>query len=400
MENKVPVKIFLIAGEASGDFLGARLMQALRQEAGDSVEFYGVGGAGMEQQGLQSIFPMQELSVMGLWEIIPHIPRILRRIGQTVAEIRRIRPDAVVTIDSPGFNKRVAKKIRGDGIPMIHYVAPSVWAWRPGRAKVMASLFDHLLCLLPFEPPYFTREGLGATFVGHPIAEQILPKPQDKTPGTKALCLLPGSRRKEIETMLPVFLESYRLLRYKNPGLGARLVTLPHLKGLVHGYTKISGLPVDVSDDMDKKFDIFQNCDVALAASGTVSLELAHAGVPCVIAYKVSKVTEFILKRLLKIRSVTLTNIVLGKDSVAEFLQDAATPQNLANAIEDLLVSETKRDVKIAEGKKAVALLRAVKPPSQMAAELVLSLAKRAKSADDNGEHGQAGDGNRNALGR
>ncbi|GAO98007.1 lipid-A-disaccharide synthase [Caedimonas varicaedens] len=210
------IHVYLIAGEASGDQVGGRLMQALQRKS--DVTFSGIGGMHMEQQGLRSLFPMSDLSIMGIFEVLPHIPHLLKRLGETEHDILKKRPDVVVTIDSPGFNFRIAKRLKKKGFPVIHYTAPTVWAWRPGRAKKAAKLLTHLLTLFPFEPPYFEKEGLFTTFVGHPLIEMDI-SPQRRegfrqrygyTEEQPLLCLLPGSRQKEVDKLLPLFVESFK----------------------------------------------------------------------------------------------------------------------------------------------------------------------------------------------
>ena len=231
--------VFLSAGEPSGDFLGSQLMKALKKQLGANVTFVGLGGSLMAAEGLPSLFPIEELSIMGLAEIIPHIRRIRNRIQETVEAIETIRPDVVVTIDSPGFNFRVGKRLkkRIKSIPLVHYVAPSVWAWRPKRAHAVAQFLDHLLVVFPFEPPYFLKEGLPTTFVGHPVVELGLEKLHDPTFRTRheigaqapILTLLPGSRRGEISRLLPVFQETVVKLQQRYPDLQVVIPTLPHL---------------------------------------------------------------------------------------------------------------------------------------------------------------------------
>ncbi|MBU6475282.1 MAG: lipid-A-disaccharide synthase, partial [Alphaproteobacteria bacterium] len=241
-----PLRIFLIAGEASGDFLGASLMRALRAKCPEGVEFAGIGGNLMREAGLESLFPMEELSVMGLAEVLPRLFKILRRIKQTATAIAQSKPDAVVTIDSPDFCFRVVKKVKAKdaATPCIHYVAPSVWAWRPGRAKKVARFLDHILTLLPFEPPYFEAHDLAATFVGHPIVEKLssrgdgdrFRKKYDIDAAQKILCLLPGSRMSELSRLLERFTKATDIVLRDRPDLLVVVPTLPHLKARIQDF--------------------------------------------------------------------------------------------------------------------------------------------------------------------
>lgn len=381
--NAGKLKIFIIAGEMSGDVLGVGLMQSLRARHDGKIEFRGVGGDLMTAQGLHSIFPMSEIAVMGFAELIPHIPRVLRRINETVRAIREWQPDVVVTIDAPGFNKRVAKKLGRGKIPLIHYVAPSVWAWRPGRAKTMAQLFDHLLCLFPCEPPYFQREGLAASFIGHPVVDSDLGNGRGAQfraahnidAQSPILCLLPGSRRGEVTRLLPLFLQCFHVLKSSHPNMRAVIPTVPHLLDTVRGMTDAD---IIVTADHAIKKDIFAASTVALAASGTVSLELAKVKLPMVIAYKVNALSAFIARRLVKLQYFTLTNILLNRPAIPEFFQEQATVENLTGAIDGLIQNEPARTAQIKSGQEALQLLQAAHGPtsSDAAAATILSYIK------------------------
>jgi lipid-A-disaccharide synthase len=342
--------IFLSAGEPSGDFLGSQLMKALKSRLKDQkITFVGVGGALMEAQGLSSPFPIEELSVMGLAEVVPHIFHIRRRIRETVQAIEATRPDIVITIDSPGFNFRVGKALKKgiSAIPLVHYGAPSVWAWRPGRARKVAQFLDHLLVLFPFEPPYFLMEGLPTTFVGHPVVELGLDQRKEKGFRThhkipvKApiLTLLPGSRRSEISRLLPVFQETVVRLRNTIPNLHIVIPTLPHLEKQIQQSLTI---PATILTTQEEKFDAYQESRAALAASGTVSLELAVAGVPMVIAYKINPITHSIIRRLVRVEYACLVNLLLNRAIIPERLQKACTPTQLAAALDGLLKKESE----------------------------------------------------------
>ena len=382
--------VFLSAGEPSGDFLGSQLMKALKVQLGDDVTFMGVGGTLMAAEGLSSLFPIEELSIMGLAEVIPHIWRIRRRIQETVTAIMRERPHIVITIDAPGFNFRVGKalKKRIKSIPLAHYAAPSVWAWRPGRARAIAQFLDHLLVLFPFEPPYFLKEGLVTHFVGHPVVELGLGKADDpsfrarhKIPAAAPiLTLLPGSRRGEISRLLPVFQETVLRLQQKHPDLHVVIPTLPHLKDQI---LKQFTLPATLVTTSLEKFAAYRESRAALAASGTVSLELAVAGLPMVIAYKVNPITHFLLRRLVKVKYACLINLLLNKEVVPERLQHDCTPEKLFTDLEIFFHKEEKgsshkfngrRDGMMIQMQEAVKMLDAPalhETPSQCAARQI-----------------------------
>ena len=336
-------RIFIIAGEASGDFLGGQLLASLKN-LNPNIEVAGIGAQYLESQGLLSLFPMADLSLYGLFELLPHLFNLLNRIKQTKEAIIAFKPDVLVTIDSPGFCLRIAKYAKQLGIPVVHYVAPSVWAWRPGRAKKLAKKIgiDHLLCLLPFEPPYFTRYGLPTTFVGHPITEVILP---DDTSFRESVsisrestlvCLLPGSRKSEIIKLLNIFLDAVSRLPLTRR-IEVVLPTLPHLVPLIEPLVKEARIPIKIVTSIEQKWQAFMQSSIALAASGTVSLELAYAGVPQVIAYRISSFSYCVAKCLVKTRYASLVNILNDKEVVPEYLQRECSSNLLSQKLESIL---------------------------------------------------------------
>jgi lipid-A-disaccharide synthase len=343
-------RIFLIAGEPSGDRLGAALMAGLRDLA-PGVTFQGVGGPAMAAEGLQSLFPMAELSVMGLLEVLPRYLALRRRMIETADALIAAAPDAVVTIDSPDFCLRVLRRARAarPGLRTVHYVAPSVWAWRPGRAARMAPLVDHVLALLPLEPPLMEAAGMGCTFVGHPAAA-VAPAGVPEVAAFRArhdlgdapvILALPGSRRSEVSRLAPVF--GAALVRVIADRPGARVV-VPAVAALgaevrarVAGWP---GAPVVLHEGAVPAGDkgaAFGAARVALAASGTVSLELAAAGVPMVIGYDMNPITRAIVGRLLRVDTVTLVNLVSGTRAVPEFLGPRCRADLIAPALAALL---------------------------------------------------------------
>lgn len=375
--------VFLSAGEPSGDLLGARLMQALKIKTRNRIVFAGVGGAHMEEQGMVSLFPMSDLTVMGAIEVLPRLPRILSRISETTTTAIRLHPAAVVTIDSPDFNFRVAKRLKGRGIPLIHYVAPSVWAWRPKRAARIAAFLDHLLTLLPFEPPFFEAEGLSTTFVGHSVVDggagtgdgNAFRQRYGITPEDTVIAVLPGSRFGEVSRLGGVFGETLSLLKKKFPGLRIVVPTVAPVADTVRRLTDGWPPPVIVVEGEGEKFDAFAAADVALAASGTVALELALARTPAVIAYKTIPLTWFLIRRLFKIRFAHLVNLILDREAVPEFLQGACHADVMATTIKGLLADKSLRKKQIEAYDEALKQLRPEgSSPAERAAEAVLSL--------------------------
>lgn len=364
--------IFIIAGEPSGDRLGASLMQGMKAER--EVQFVGVGGPMMAVQGLRSLFPMDELSIMGLAEVLPKLPQLLRRVREAADAVGTSEAVALITIDSPDFCLRVAKKVkaRQPELPVIHYVAPSVWAWRPKRAVKMARYVDHVLALLPFEPPYMEAAGMSCDFVGHPV---VADKPVSSAnimnfrneiglaEGAKLLTVLPGSRAGEVLRLGPVFRQVVEKLRMDIPDLA---VVIPSVGRRVADLQRIfEGLDVTILDPRDmsvedaeaRKRACYAASDAALAASGTVSLELAAAGTPMVIAYKMHWLTTFILKRRIKVSTVTLVNLVTKTRAVPELLLEDCTVENIHPAISELLVNPRSGDAQRVANVKAMEML-------------------------------------------
>ncbi len=370
-------KIMIIAGEASGDLLGAQLIKALRHK-NPLISFCGVGGYAMQEKGFTSLFPMQEISIMGIVEILPKLWQVFKRLSQVKRFIKVNRPKVLVTIDSPGFNKIVAKYAKKIGIPVIHYVAPSVWAWKPGRAKTFAKIYDCVLCLLPFEPRYFQKCGLRAEFVGHSVLENHLEESIDFRKNNNIpleatlICFLPGSRSSEIQRHLPIFMETFAKMQ-SSQRLYAILPTLDHLKPEIMQTLSRSKLPIKVVTGHRNKWQAFMHSSVALAASGTVSLELAYAGVPHVVTYKVNYITFILLRLLLKINYVSLINILLNHQVIPELLQKKCNPNDLSKIMDALLENTQAQKNMRYHFFEAMQLLKpGTMMPSQRAAEVVL----------------------------
>jgi lipid-A-disaccharide synthase len=363
-------KVFIIAGEASGDRLGAALIAALKKRD-VSLDIRGVGGPLMQQAGLgESLFPMDDLSLMGVVEVVPKIPHLLRRINQAVMAIKVFDPDVVVTIDSPDFSFRVQKKLKEAGVRArrIHMVAPTVWAWRPGRARKIARFLDGLICLFPFEPPYFEREALKAVAVGHPVMSSGILDANGKEfrfrhmmgIDQKILGLFPGSRAGEIERHAPILFDAARRLKNRHPDLALVVPTLENRKARIEELLREYHLNALVTTDAAEKWSAFKACDAAIAVSGTVGLELAVADVPHIIAYRMNALTWQIVRHVVKTKFAHLANIILGREIVPEFLQDDMTPENIFLALEDLFKGH---ELEIAQKAAFAAVRRNLLPP-------------------------------------
>ncbi len=388
------LKFFLIAGEPSGDLLGADLIAGLRQSTDAPVQLEGIGGEFMVAQGLESRFPMAELSVMGVAEVLPRLLPLLRRIRETADAVVRARPDALITIDSPDFCLRVAKAARKrlPELKVIHYVAPSVWAWRPKRAEKMARVVDHVLALLPFEPPYMEAAGMSCDFVGHPVAARPVPDPVAAAafrqemgilPDQKLLLVLPGSRQSEVARHARLFAEVVRTLRDADPNLAVIVpAATPVVEEIVSAFPPDSAGWPRILDPRDcaseaaeaRKWSAFGAADAALAASGTVSLELAAARTAQVVAYRTGALTAAIVRRLLLVDTVTLVNLVTETLAIPEFLQDQCSPDQIVPALQELLDDPEAARAQIATADRAMILLgRNGDPPGLRAARSVLS---------------------------
>ena len=376
-------RVFLIATEESGDRLGANLMKVLRQRLGDGVRFEGVGGRAMAREGLDTLFPIEELSIIGLAAVVRELPKILGLIKETAIAVTEAAPDILVIIDSPDFTHRVAKRVRAKdpSIPIVDYVSPSVWAWRPGRARAMLKYVDHVLALLPFEPEAYQRlHGPPCSYVGHPLVEQLASlrpnadEARRRAESPPVLLVLPGSRRSEIRHHMAVFGQAVGLLQERGVAFELLLPTMPHLQETV--VEAVKGWPVQpqvVIGDQDKRA-AFRIAHAALAKSGTVTLELALAGVPMVTAYRVGAVEAFILRRAIRVSSVILANLVIGEDVIPEFLQEECTPDKLAEALADVLSdSELRRQQLEAFATLNTIMSTGDQPPSVRAADIVLA---------------------------
>jgi len=375
-------KIMLVCGEPSGDQLGAELMRGLKALAPD-VQITGVGGAAMAREGLNSLFPLDATAVMGLREVVPAIPRILARVRQAVQFALSTRPDVVVLIDSPDFTHRIARalKQRDPAMRTVNYVAPQVWASRPYRAKAMARYFDLVLALLPFEPPFFETYGLKAVFVGHPAIERAarmtggaeLRARLGIAPDAPVLALLPGSRLNEIRFLLPAFRQTVAILAQRIPGLVTLLPIVPHVAHKVRA--GVAGWPttLHIIEGEADKFSAFNAATAALAASGTVTTELALARTPMVAAYRMGWLTHKLMNPLITARYMTLVDTLLDARAVPEFYQDDVQPEAMAAALVPLLtdpVAQASQVVQLDEAMRRMG--RDEESPSLRAARALL----------------------------
>jgi lipid-A-disaccharide synthase len=387
--DKRDLTIFLIATEESGDRLGGALMGALRRRLGADLRLAGVGGGAMAAQGLASLFPIDELTVIGVSAIPRKLPLLLRRIREAADHVVAARPDALVVIDSPDFTHRVARRVRAaaPGIPIVDYVSPTVWAWRPGRARAMRAYVDHVLALLPFEPDAHARlGGPPCTYVGHPLAEQIdTLRPSAEERARRAadpprVLVLPGSRSGEISRHLAIFGAAIAQVAAHCGPLDVVLPTLPHLAARVAQATASWPAPPRVVVAEAEKRAAFRTARAALAASGTVTLELALAGVPTVVAYRVGLLNELIYRSFVRVPTIVLANLVLGENVMPEIVQRDATPERLAAALASLIEDTPERQRQLAAFARIDEVMRiGTARPSEAAADIVVEVARRGR---------------------
>ncbi len=379
-------RITIIAGEQSGDVLGARLITALRA-ARPGLEFDGIGGPRMAELGFKTLFPMHELAVMGLLEVLPRIRRLRRLLAETIAQIKTTQPDVLVTIDSPGFCLRVLHAV--PEIKRVHYVAPQVWAWKPKRVREFPGLWDRLLCLLPFEPEWFARHGLEGRFVGHPVLESGADQGDaarfrarhNIAADAPVLVLMPGSRRSEVPRLLPVFAATLDILHASLPDLVPVVPVASAVADTVRATTAGWRVKPVIVTELDDKHDAYAAASAALTKSGTSTLELALAGVPMAVTYRVNPLTAVIARRMIKVAHVAMVNILAGHELVPELLQENCTPERLAETVEALIrnpaMAQAQRD---GFGTIMARLKPPGERPSEAAAREVLALLDRTTS--------------------
>lgn len=383
MSGKRPLKIGIVAGEESGDLLGADIVAALKSLSGRDVQLVGIGGRHLEAHGLRSLFPASDIALMGFSAVFRDLPRLMRRIGGTARAIAAETPDCLVTIDNPDFTLRVAKKVRAarPEIPIVHYICPSVWAWRPGRARAMKPYVDHILCILPFEPAELERlGGPPGTFVGHRLtsdpgviaAAAMQAQPRDMSPTReKTLLLLPGSRRGEVGRLLEPFGETISILKQRGHKLRLVLPTVPHVADLVAAAVANWPERPRIVTDAGEKWQAFGEADAALIASGTVSLELALSGVPLVSCYKLDRLARM-AQRLVTVWSALLPNLISDKPIVPEFYNEFVRPQNLARLIEQIFAETELRAWQKAGFAEVSRGMTTSRPSGEAAAEIVM----------------------------
>ena len=381
----MPKLVYIIAGEPSGDILASRLMTALKNRE-PQIRFCGVGGETMIEQGFKSLFDIKDISVMGFWEVLPKLPVILKRMSLVMKDIKEVNPDIIVTVDSWGFVSTILKKLKKSNIriPKVHYVAPQVWAWKKGRAKKAAKLPDRLMTLLPYEPPYFEKYGLSCTFVGHPVMENTIALPETKhelrtqyaiPEKSLVLAVLPGSRRNEIKKLSPVFIQVLEKISRKFPDLFLLIPTVAVQENNVRELFSGINIQHKIITGQQARYNAFSLSDFALAASGTVSLELTACRTPHIIAYKFNYFTNKIVKLLAVTKYANLINVLADKFIIPEFVLENCRADLITSAVLDYLQNPAFGQKQQDEANR---YLRQLTPPdmtpSEKAAEVVLNV--------------------------
>ena len=372
-------KIYIVAGEPSGDILGDQLIKSLQTKF-DSPIFNGVGGEKMQSNNFRSLFDMSHISIFGIFPVIKKIFFLLRKINDVVNDIVQIKPDIIILIDSPDFNHRVAKKVKRylPDIPIICYVAPTVWAWRHGRAKKMSKYFNYLLSVIPFEVNFFEKYGLKTTYVGHPFIEKVK-KIDDKNfsnqfdllNGDKTIIFLPGSRRSEIERHSPIMSQAIDYLRSQDLKINILIATGHKQLNQIREYFP----DIKVITDDNEKYSLFKIADFACAASGTVTLELGLTETPTIVIYKMDKFTWFFISRMVKVKFVSLVNLILGRESSKELLQDNYTKENLIDEINKLLLDSEIQKKQIEDLREFKLIMKKnINNPSENASNIIKNI--------------------------
>ncbi len=372
-------KIYIVAGEPSGDILGDQLIKSLQTKF-DSPIFNGVGGENMQSNNFRSLFDMSQISIFGIFPVLKKLFFLLRKINDVVNDIVQIKPDIIILIDSPDFNHRVAKKVKRylPDIPIVCYVAPTVWAWRQGRAKKMSKYFDHLLSVIPFEVNFFEKYGLKTTYVGHPFIEKVK-KIDDKNfsnqynllNGDKTFIFLPGSRRSEIERHSPIMSQAIEYLRSQDLKINILIATGHKQLNQIREYFP----DIKVITDDNEKYSLFKIADFACAASGTVTLELGLTETPTIVIYKMDKFTWFFISRMVKVKFVSLVNLILGRESSKELLQDNYTKENLIDELNKLLLDSEIQKKQIEDLKEFKLIMKKnVDNPSENASVIIKNI--------------------------
>jgi lipid-A-disaccharide synthase len=374
--------VFIVAGEPSGDVLGARLMATLNASAPHGVKYSGVGGPQMAAQGLDSLFDYRQLAVMGLFEVLPQAPRLLRRIRDVASAIETLNPDAIVTIDAPSFVFAVLRRLKSHNQPRIHYVAPQVWAWRPWRVHKIKKYVDHILALFPFEPKFFDAAGMPCTFVSHPVLEDVATAEEgrefrarhDIAADALVLCALPGSRRTEVRKLKPVIMEAITRLASRHPGLH---VVIPTVSTVLEDVRAIAstGVPTTIIENVSEKAAAMAASNVAISASGTATLELACARVPTVVIYKVALITGWLGRLLVNVKYASIVNIMADREVLPEFLQEFCKPEKIVAALNEIVENgDRRREIIDAETEVMNQLAADGQSPSERAAAATLGV--------------------------
>lgn len=372
-------KIYIIAGENSGDFIGANIIKALELE---NIDFTGIGGLKMGQAGLNSLFDISAINIMGFFEIIPKIWQIKKLIDKTVEHVSKIKPDILITIDSPGFTYRVASKVKriNNKIKLIHIVAPSVWAYKPSRAKKYAKIYDHLLCLLPFEPPYFIAQSLKASYIGHPILQQhfyssIEEKLESKKifnfeQNHKIICITPGSRENEIHYHMPVIIKAIELIakKYKDIKLIFAIAQSSH-QLIIKSYLQKTNYDHIYTT---QRLRAYSAADLAIAKSGTNTLEIAASNTPLIVIYKLNYLTYLLARCLIKIPFISIINIVKNKLIIPELIQSDCESEKIAHMAIKYLAKPELTDKQVREAGATIAALKTTSEPAVEAAKIIL----------------------------
>jgi lipid-A-disaccharide synthase len=384
-------KIFIVTGESSGDLLGSKLIRELKNSK-LSIEFCGVGGQQMKDCGFESIFPIEDLSVMGFLEVVPHIPKLLNRINQVVEKIQEFQPDILITIDAPDFCFRVLKKLKKTSqfskIKKVHLIAPSVWAYREGRAKKIAKLYDLLLTILPFEPPYFEKYGLKSVFIGHPLIDDAPDFSQKNeinfefrnfykiAPDDKLILVTPGSRVGEVKRIFPEFIEGINLLKNQFPNVKIIIPIVKKTKNIVEELSKQIAVEYFLIEQQNYKKMAFYSCDFALAKSGTNAIEISLHKIPLIIAYKINSLTHFIVKRMIKIKYANLLNLIANREIIPELLQEKCNANLIFEKISEIIQNKDCAQKQIDEANNSLEILglNNIKNPMSLAVNEILKL--------------------------
>lgn len=378
-----PLKIGIVAGEESGNLLGVDLIQALREKSGRDIELVGVGGAELGEMGLKSLFDSDEIALIGLGAVLKKLPKLMARIKETATYLAEQKPDCVILIDSPDFTHRVAKKLKyiDASIPVIKYIAPSVWAWRPERAKKMCAYIDHVLVVLPFETDVLRKlNGPPATYVGHRLLSDPdllsvrIKRQQKKTNTAPNLVILPGSRRSEIHGLMPAFGEAVAILAERIENLHVTLPTLPRHEAFVHKEVESWKVKPEIIVGAQEKWKSFVAADAALAASGTVSLELALSGIPMVLSYRADYFAKLFILPKVTIWSAALPNIIADEPIVPEYFNEFIRPGMLARQVERLMKESPVRQAQLEGFSRVWSTMKTEKPSGKLAADAVLTL--------------------------